>query len=153
MLKTVEGKELSVTFFGTQRNVKIYPEVTHILRMMQEDFADFYLTGSFSIKGREPEDIDFFTLASNELRAALVSHGFNPVFGAYGDSSFQEVLVFNAPHNFWGDYISQIHVQLIYPWLLDKKIAAQRKFEQLSPYLREYLTKDRMRSLWEILMD
>ena len=153
MLETAEGTKLPVTFFGTQRNLHIAPEVTHILRMMmQEDFADFYLTGSFSIGGKEPKDIDFFALASNELRAALVSHGFNPEFGAYGDSSFQEVLIFNAPHNFWGDCISQIHVQLIYPWMLDRKIAAQRQFEKLSPYLKD-LSKNRMRSLWEILMD
>jgi len=153
MLETVEGKKLSVTFLGARKNTTLSPNIARILRKMEKSVFDkFYLTGSFSVSGKIPDDIDFFCCYTEQTKAALLSYGFCSEFSAYGDSSFQEVLIYQTDWNLWGDEISQIHVQLIYPWMLDRKIVAQKQFEKLSPYLKD-LSKDRMRSLWEILTD
>ena len=154
MLQRINEMPLSATTFGALRNVKIDPEVTRILRKMEKESLEvFYLTGSFSIETREPDDIDFFCINSSYVRKFLRSLGFKAEFLSYADSSFQEVLMFTPKDNYWSMGINQIHVQLIHPYLMDKKEEAQKQYELLAPFLSRNLSKDSLRSLWEILMD
>ena len=152
MLRKVDGIFMTAITEPFQ-GAKIDPEVTKILRKMEKiSQHDFYLTGSFSIKAEEPEDIDFFCRSSSSLRNHLISLGFKPEFRSYADSSFQEVLTFSSQDSYWSIGINQIHVQLIFPFLMDKKEEAQKQYELLAPFLSKDLSKDRLRSLWEILM-
>lgn len=152
MLYRSDGTSLSATAFGAIRNVKISPEITSILYKMKRSYYRFHLTGSFSVDWREPEDIDFFCCNDSGVRAYLKSLGFISEFLSYADSCFKEVLSVSIPHCFLTDSISKIHVQLIFPHLMDKKLRAQIWYEELSPYLSPDLSKDRLRSLWETLM-
>ena len=127
-------------------------ELREIIKKLESSsFYTFYLTGSFSENSLTvPNDLDFFCVSSGDVSSSLIRHGFRSNLGIYAEETFARVYRY-LPRWSYGKKIEHLDIQLVHPYLFDRKMYAQHLYEKLSTYLKDLCGNDR-KELWKFLM-